>query len=87
MDVDEIMEWKYALIFEKKEDADDAAEILRKNTSANPNSQKKIDAGMLTCSDCKKTIPQNVADFSQKFYGKHLCRECQLKHEKVEEGE
>jgi len=78
------MEWKYALIFEKKQDAEDAAEILRKNTPANPESQKKIDSGMLTCSDCKKTIPEVVADYSQKWYGKHLCRECQLKHQKKE---
>lgn len=78
------MEWKYALIFEKKEDAEDAAELLRKNTSANPDSKIKINPDILLCSDCKKTIPEMVASYSQKFYGKHLCRECQLKHEKKE---
>jgi len=52
------MEWKYALIFEKKQDAEDAAEILRKNPIAPSKNQKKINSDMLICSDCKKTIPK-----------------------------
>jgi len=75
------MEWKYALIFEKKQDAEDAAQILRENAPANPKSQTKIDPGLLTCSDCKKTIPQVVADYSMNWYKKHLCRDCQLKYQ------
>lgn len=81
------MQWKYALIFEKRQDAEDAAQILRENAPKNPESQQKIDnPNMLICSDCKKTIPEVVADYSQKWYGKHLCRECQLLHQKKEGG-
>lgn len=83
------MEWKCALIFEKKQDVEDAAEILRKNSPANPESQTKIEPDMLICSDpkCGKSIPQVVADYSQKWYGKHLCRDCQVEHQKLEGGE
>jgi len=55
-------------------------EINQLLETPNPTSQKKIDPGLLTCSDCKKTIPEVVADYSQKWYGKHLCRDCQLEH-------
>jgi len=74
------MEWKYALVFDSKEDLDKAVAKL----GGNPESQKKIDSGMLTCSDCKKTIPEVVASYSKKWYGEHLCRECQLLHQKKE---
>jgi hypothetical protein len=52
----------------------------------NPGSQKTINADTLTCSDCKETIPQVVADYSRRYYGNFLCRDCQLKHKKKTEG-
>lgn len=32
------------------------------------------------CEDCLENIPQNVAQYSNKIYGKCLCRVCQKKH-------
>jgi hypothetical protein len=37
---------------------------------------------ILICNDCKKTIPQIVADHSMKRFGDHLCYDCQLKYQK-----
>lgn len=53
----------------------------------NPNQQKITNnPNMLICADCKKTIPEVVADYSYTWYGKYLCRDCQLKHKKKGES-
>jgi len=66
---------KYELLAKLR---DELNQILE---TPNPN-QQKIDPGMLTCTDCKKTIPENVANYSKKWYGKPLCRDCQFEHKK-----
>lgn len=38
---------------------------------------KKTEAEPVTCHGCDEIIPQNVASFSQKKYGKPLCMKCQ----------
>lgn len=86
MDVDE-MKYQIMILAETKEERDELFNFLDKNKflAKNSNQQKIDNPDMLTCTDCKKTIPENVASYSQKFYGKHLCRDCQLKYQKKEE--
>lgn len=42
-----------------------------------PAPKKTVKDSTLTCSKCGVVIPQNVADFSDKKYGKKLCYPCQ----------
>ena len=80
------------LIIESKQDLDFIAKkreeigelLVGGNNPASPVSQSKLDPGMLTCTDCKKSIPSNVAEYSEKFYGQHLCRDCQTMHQRKE---
>lgn len=69
---------KYETLTKLRDELNQVLETPDKN-------QQKIDnPDMLICTDCKKAIPEIVADYSQKWYGKHLCRECQLTHQKKE---
>jgi len=78
VDVDEM---KYEILTKLRDEINQVLE------TSNPSNQQKIDnPEVFICTDCKKMIPQNVADYSQKWYGKHLCRDCQVEHKEKEES-
>lgn len=86
------MRYKFVVVTESEEERDRIISFLEKNKAEHIEAgQTQIDADddsdMLVCSDCGKSIPKVVADYSMKWYGKHLCRDCQPKHQKKEEGE
>ena len=82
------MKYKFIVVTESKEERDQLIQLLEENKAKHINhqDQQKIDdIDMFICSDCKKTIPKVVADYSLKWYGKPLCRDCQPKYQQKEE--
>ncbi|MBB6215626.1 hypothetical protein HNQ80_001715 [Anaerosolibacter carboniphilus] len=60
---------------EKKNDAPTSG-----NGGSSNQGQAKNDG---QCGDCSTEIPQAVQSYSMNYYGKHLCKDCQKKHEKI----
>ncbi len=62
---------------------DNAGNSISQIFDITQNTIKQIqNQDIIICNDCKKNIPQNVADYSMERYGNHLCCDCQLKYQK-----
>ena len=87
------MKYKFIVVTESLEERDQLIRLLEENKAKHIDpGQRQIDdetagtsAGTLVCMDCGKSIPKVVADYSFKWYGKHLCRDCQPKYQQKEE--
>lgn len=79
------MKYLYTLVFEKKEDFDLA---VKKLESTDQTKLPKSDSNESKCADCKKKIPDYVANFCKnnkdKFNNKLLCMTCQANYPKEE---
>lgn len=56
-------------------------EYKKTETNVSPVLSEK-NANALVCSDCGKTVPQSVRDYSFKNFGRSLCYDCQKKAKK-----